>query len=118
VSAYDEDPQAATIGDPDVNFLASYYGDVPFANNPVGFGQMDEMNAFYRQFTADDQLTSITDPHGETGPDIDAYIGACQRDEYSRRDFVKYLRDMRKFSLKELGTRWYGNPDKYKSWTM
>ena len=115
-SAYDADPQAATIGDPDVNFLASYYGDVPFANNPVGFGQMDEMNAFYRQFTADDQLTSITDPHGETGPDIDAYIGACQRDEYSRRDFVHYLRDMRKFSLKELGTRWYENPDKYKSW--
>ncbi len=116
VSAYDANPEAATTGDPDVSFLNSYYGDVPFADNPVGFGQMDEMTAFYKQFTDDEYLTSITDPHGETGPEVDAYYGATQRGEYSRKDLVHYLRDLRKYSLGDLGTRWYGNTDKYKSW--
>jgi hypothetical protein len=116
VSAYDFDPQSATTGDPDVSFLASYYGDVPYADNPVGFGQMDEMTAFYKQFTDDDKLTSITDPHGETGPGTDAYIGANQRDEYSRKDLIHYLRDLKKFSLADLGTRWYGKSDKYQKW--
>lgn len=115
-SAYDSDPQAMTLGDPDISFLASYYGDVPYAENPINFGQMDEMTAFYRQFTGDEFLTSITDPHGETGPGIEAYLGASQRDEYSRHDLIHYLRDLRKFSLSELGARWYGNADKYKSW--
>jgi hypothetical protein len=116
VSAYDNSPESATRGDPDISFLASYYGDTPYADNPAGFGEMDEMTAFYHQFTDDDHLTSITDPHGETGPGNDSYIGANLREEYSRRDLVHYLRDMRKFSLSDLGTRWYGKADKYKSW--
>jgi hypothetical protein len=116
VSAYDANPEAATHGDPDVNFLNSYYGDVPFADNPVGYGQMGEMTAFYKQCTDDEFLTSITDPHGETGPEVDAYYGANQREENSRKDLVHYLRDLHKLSLADLGKRWYGQPDKYKSW--
>jgi hypothetical protein len=116
VSAYDNAPDAATHGDPDISFLASYYGDVPYASNPVGFGQMNEMMNFYRQFSDDEFLTCITDPHGETGPGFDSYLGANQRDEYSRKDLVYYLRDMRKISLADLGTRWYGDAAKYKSW--
>jgi hypothetical protein len=116
VSAYDSHPEAATIGDPDIAFLANYYGDMPYAPNPASFGQMDEMDAFYQQFTGDELLTSITDPHGETGPGFDAYIGASQRDEYSRLDLIHYLRDLRKLTLAELGTRWYGDTGKYASW--
>jgi hypothetical protein len=116
VSAYDNAPQAAGRGDPDITFLASYYGDVPYADNPAGYGQMDEMMAFYRQFNTDEFLTCITDPHGETGPGEDSYMGANQRDEYSRKDLVHYLRDIRKLSLSDLGTRWYGDASKFKSW--
>jgi hypothetical protein len=116
VSAYDANPEAATIGDPDMSFLNSYYGDVPYADNPVGFGQMDEMTAFYRQFTDDEFLTTITEPHGETGPGFDTFMGGNQRDEFSRRDLVHYLRDLRKISLADLGLRWYGQPGKYPSW--
>ncbi len=116
VSAYDQNPEGATRGDPDISFLASYYGDVPYATNPVGSGQMNEMMSFYRQFSNDEFLTCITDPHGETGPGSDSYIGANQRDQYSRLDLVHYLRDTRKLSLGDLGTRWYGDANKYKSW--
>lgn len=116
VSSYDNHPEAADVGDPDISFLNSYYGDVPFADNPVGYGQMEEMTDYLKQFTDDEHLTSITDPHGETGPEMDAYYGANQRDEYSRKDFVHYLRDLKKLSLEDLGRRWYGEPDHYKSW--
>ena len=116
VSSYDNHPEAATLGDPDVSFLNSYYGDVPFADNPVGYGQMAEMTGFFKQFTGDEHMTSITDPHGETGPEMDSYYGANQREEYSRKDFIHYLRDLRKLSLADIGRRWYGQADHYKSW--
>jgi hypothetical protein len=116
ISSYDNHPEAADRGDPDVTFLNNYYGDVPYSDNPVGFGQMQEMVGFLKQFCGDEYLTSVTDPHGETGPELDSYFGSNQRDEFSRQDFIHYLRDLRKLSLVDLGRRWYGQADHYKSW--
>ncbi|HEY3417711.1 MAG TPA: beta-galactosidase trimerization domain-containing protein, partial [Armatimonadota bacterium] len=53
---------------------------------------------------------------GETGPGNDSYYGARDRNEYSRKDFVHYLRDLRKLSLDEVSRRWFGAPGKFANW--
>ncbi len=114
--AYDAHPEAATKGDPDTSVLYDYYGDVPFAENPIERMQAAEMLANLGQFTSDEYLESITLPHGETGPSATSYQGMRDRDEFSRTDFIHYLRDLRKIELSELGRRWYGNPGAFKNW--
>jgi hypothetical protein len=118
VSSFDNHPEAENVGDPDITIPAGVYGDVPFAGNPVGLGQMDESNRYLKPFCDNEYLTSIADPHAEIGPQWNGeyYSGSNQRDEYSRQDFIHYLRDLRKLSLTDLGQRWYGQPDHYKQW--
>jgi hypothetical protein len=116
--AYDAHPEGSFTSDPDMTFMSDYYGDVPFSENPVERGQMGEMIHFLQQFTGDEFLTSITDPHGETGPGAEMYEGYRDRDEFSRQDLIHYLRDLRGLSLSDLGRRWYGAPDRFKDWQV
>ena len=115
--AYDACPQAATIGDPDMTTMYDYYGEVPFAENPLERMQAAEMLSYLQQFTADEHLESVTLPHGETGPGAASYQGMRDRDEYSRQDFIHYLRDLRSLRLDELGQRWYGDPKRFAQWS-
>ncbi len=114
--AYEAHPEAANGADPDMTAQGDYYGEVPFAENPIERNQVAEMSDYLRQFTDDEYLLSITDPHGETGPFPGSYSGARDRNEFSRRDFVHYLRDRRGFDVAQLGERWYGDPRRFASW--
>ncbi|HEY3329054.1 MAG TPA: beta-galactosidase trimerization domain-containing protein [Capsulimonadaceae bacterium] len=114
--AYDGAPGATLSGDPDLTAIYDYYGEVPFAENPNERAQIAEMVRYLSQFTKDDHFESITSPHGETGPSSLSYQGFRDRDEYSRQDFIHYLRDLRKLSLTDLGSRWYGNAKYFAAW--
>lgn len=115
--AYDANPEAINVGDPDVTHLSNYYGDVPLSDNPIRRAQAADILSYLGQFTPDEHLMTVTDPHGETAAHNDvAYYGASNRDEYSRQDFIHYLRDVRKIGLEELGRRWYGDPARFARW--
>jgi len=115
--AYDAHPEAATKSDPDFTHYPHYYGDVPLADNPIRRGQVAELLSYLGQFTSDERLMTITDAYGETAAHTHySYPGFSDRDEYSRQDFIHYLRDLRKISLEELGERWYGDPKFFKTW--
>ena len=105
---YEKYPEAAFKSDPDITQQSDYYGDVPFAENPIERIQVASIIDFFKQFIDDEYLITITDPHGETGPFHGSFTGTRGRGEYSRRDFIHYLRDIRKFSLADLGKRWHG----------
>lgn len=115
--AYDAHPEASTKSDPDLTHYPHYYGDVPLADNPIRRGQVAELLSYLGQFTHDDHLMTITDAYGETAAHTHySYPGFSDRDEYSRRDFIHYLRDIRKLGLQELGERWYGDAKYFNSW--
>jgi len=116
--AYDGHPEAANVADPDMTYFPIYYGDVPLADNPIKRAQAADSLAYFKQFTDDDHLMTITDAYGEVAASNDfGYPGYSYRDEYSRQDLVHYLRDLRKLSLPDLGARWYGDPSRFKEWT-
>jgi hypothetical protein len=113
---YEKYPQAAFKSDPDITVQSDYYGDVPFAENPIEKIQVASIVNFLKQYIDDEYLISITDPHGETGPFATSFSGGRGRGEYSRRDFIHYLRDIRKISLFDLGQRWFGKENYFNSW--
>ncbi|MDR1304556.1 MAG: beta-galactosidase trimerization domain-containing protein [Verrucomicrobiales bacterium] len=113
---YDKYPQDTHGGDPDMTLWNDYYGDVPFAANRLEQGQLAELQAFLKQYTDDEYMLSVTDPHGETGPGAHDLIGMRGRDEPSRQDLIHYLRDLRNLTLSGLGERWYGDAGYFKSW--
>jgi hypothetical protein len=113
---YDEHPEAATTGDPDMTAKASYYGNVPFAENPLEKAQLTELQDYLKQFANDEHFMSITDPHGETGPGEESFLGFQERGIFSQKDFVHYLRDLQQMSLSQVGKRWYGDASRFKSW--
>lgn len=115
--AYDAHPEAVNRGDPDMTYCPNYYGDVPLADNPILRAQVADLQQYLAPFTRDDHLMTITDAYGETAArTYTAYAGFSGRDEWSRRDFVHYLRDLRGLGLRELGERWYGDRARFKSW--
>ncbi len=114
--AYDGAPDASLTGDPDLTAIYDYYGEVPFAENPNERAQVAEMMNYLSQYTNDDHFESITSPHGETGPSSLSYQGFRERDEYSRQDFIHYLRDLRNLSLADLGVRWHGDAKYFANW--
>ena len=114
---YNSLPEVATKGDPDMTINPSYYGDVPLADNPIKSAQTNEMLLYLSQVAGNEKLMAITDPYGEIAAHSESYYDGFQgRDEYSRKDLIHYLRDIRKLSLQEVGERWYGKPDTFKSW--
>lgn len=99
---------------PHVTTRWDYYGE-----DRVGAGPLrDIQNATYagllKDTIGDPNQMAILDPDGEIGPFMDAYWGASG--PKIRRDFVQFLRDVRKFTLDDVSLRYYGKPGVLKSW--
>ncbi|MEI8196281.1 MAG: hypothetical protein WCI73_10260, partial [Phycisphaerae bacterium] len=59
-------------------------------------------------------LVDWLDPNGEVGPMSFYYYWDFS--EGNRQNLVRYLKDVRKYTLASLGTAWYGDAAKFKAW--
>ncbi|MFZ2654588.1 MAG: LamG-like jellyroll fold domain-containing protein [Victivallales bacterium] len=93
----------------------SYYGEVPHAPGPLKDVQNADAIKLLKGYADDERLMAVLDPDGEVG--FQAVTGVWN--EYGpvqRRNFVRYLRDYRKFSLSGVSERYIGKKDAFKSW--
>ncbi len=93
----------------------SYYGEVPHAPGPLKDVQNADAVSLLKQYVDDERLMAVLDSNGEVG--FQAVQGVwCEYGPIQRRNFVRYLRDDRGFSLKDVSLRYTGKKDSFESW--
>jgi hypothetical protein len=66
-----------------------------------------------RRLKDDPLLVDWLDPNSEVGPHKPDYLDFS---ENNRKNFVRFLKDVRGYSLADLGRAWHGDAAKFKSW--
>ena len=111
---YNRNPFLSSFDGPGMMTPWSYYGEVPHAPGLLRDVQHAPILKELRDYTKDDGLMAILDADGEVGP-----FPCFKWGEYGpvqRRNFVRYLKEVRHFTLAEVSRRYYGNADALKSW--
>ncbi|HEY3418312.1 MAG TPA: beta-galactosidase trimerization domain-containing protein, partial [Armatimonadota bacterium] len=111
---YNRNPFLVKTINPHVASRWSYYGEVR-----EGIGPMrDAENANYltglKPTLADPNQMAILDPDGEIGPFDVSYWGVSG--PQMQREYVRFLKEVRKLTLPQVSQRYYGRPDALKSW--
>jgi hypothetical protein len=91
-----------------------YYGEQRDAPSPLRDVQKAGFLNCLKPLAADPNQMAILDPDGEIGPFDFQFWGAAG--PMHRRNFVRYLREVRKFSLTDVSRRYTGRPDAFRSW--
>ncbi|HEY3331065.1 MAG TPA: LamG-like jellyroll fold domain-containing protein [Capsulimonadaceae bacterium] len=111
---YNRNPFLSSTANPHVASRWSYYGETR-----LGTGALrDVQNATYagilKNVDADQNMMAILDPDGEIGPFGVDYWGASG--PALQREFVRFLREVRKLSLDDVSLRYTGKAGAYKGW--
>ncbi len=111
---YNRNPFLSSFDGPGMMTPWSYYGETPHAPGLLRDVQHAPIMKELRDYTHDDNLMAILDPDGEVGPF--PYFKWGEYGPVQRRNFVRYLRDVRHFSLTDVSRRYFGKPDALASW--
>lgn len=111
---YNRNPFLSSFDSPSMVTRWSYYGEVPHAPNLLRDVQHEAVLKGLEGYGGDPNLMALVGNDGEIGPFDNFFWG--EYGPVQTRNFVRYLRDVRKFSLSDVSQRYYGNPDALKSW--
>jgi hypothetical protein len=111
---YNRNPFLSTFDGPGMMSQWSYYGEVPHAPGLLRDVQHAPILKELQDYTKDDGLMAILDPDGEIGPFQFFYWG--EYGPVQRRNFVRYLKEVRHFTLADVSRRYYGKPGALQSW--
>ncbi|MDD5198226.1 MAG: beta-galactosidase trimerization domain-containing protein [Terrimicrobiaceae bacterium] len=114
---YNRNPFLSTFPGSGIMYESTYYGEVPHAPGLLKDAQNVTATNLLKSIDKDDNLMAILDPDGEVSMSLFQFFGAWS--EYGpvqRRNFVRFLRDFRKLSLRDVSLRYTGKPDSFKSW--
>ena len=111
---YNRNPFFTTGPNPHVALRGDYYGERTLAANPLRMVQNATIGDVFRRTADDANQMALLDPDGEIGPYDELFWGLYG--PISRREFVRFLQEVRKLSLGEVSRRYTGRPDAYQSW--
>jgi hypothetical protein len=114
VDLYNRNPFFVSGRNPSVAMRGDYYGERTLRGNPYRTVQNATIVDVFRRTAGDANQMALLDPDGEIGPFNEAYWGLYG--PVNRREFVRFLQQVRKLSLAELSRRYTGRADAYRSW--
>jgi hypothetical protein len=114
VDLYNRNPFFVTGRNPAVALRGDYYGERSLAANPYRAVQNATIVDIFRRTAADTNQMSLLDSDGEIGPMEEEFWGLYG--PANRREFVRFLQQVRHLSLAEASQRYTGRPDAYRSW--
>lgn len=107
-------PEELVVPGDKFNTRPHYYGQVSDGGRKI----LEYRNWCFQNTTKEQVknplLVDWLDPNGEVGPMPFYYYWDFS--EGNRQNLVRYLKDQRKYTLESLGTAWYGDGAKFKSW--
>jgi len=108
------DPEDLYVPSPLFTFAPTYYGQVSFGSqNLEAYRNWDWVQS-NRKHVTDPNLVDWLDPNGEIG--AVAWHAPWDFSENNRANLVKWLRDIKGYSLIALGDAWYGDPQRFAAW--
>ncbi|MFH1858594.1 MAG: LamG-like jellyroll fold domain-containing protein [Candidatus Omnitrophota bacterium] len=111
---YNRNPFLIHSINPHVGTAWSYYAERTMANSLLRNVQNANALTTLKPTLADENQMAILDPNGEVGPfyhDEWGLYGAT-----ARREFVRFLREVRKLSLNDVSNRYTGRSGSYRNW--
>jgi hypothetical protein len=111
---YNRNPFLSSFDGPGMMTPWSYYGEVPHAPGLLRDVQHEPILQELRDYTRDDGLMAILDADGEIGPF--PYFKWGEYGPVQRRNFVRYLKEVRHFTLDDVSRRYFGRPGALKNW--
>jgi hypothetical protein len=111
---YNRNPFLSSFDGPGMMATWSYYGETPHAPGLLRDVQHAPVMKELKDYTRDEGLMAILDPDGEIGPF--PYFKWSEYGPVQRRNFVRYLQEVRHFTLDDVSRRYYGKPGALKSW--
>jgi hypothetical protein len=107
-------PEELTTAGPWFSSMPDYYGQISRGGKRLSTWNNWMLQKRVRQHVENPLLVDWPDPNGEVGPFLEHFLGDFS--ENSRREFVRYLRDVRGYALPSLGQAWHGDPGAFPSW--
>jgi hypothetical protein len=114
IDLYNRNPFFVTGPNPSVALRGDYYGERTLSGNPYRAVQNATIVDLFRRTAGDANQMALLDPDGEIGPLDEAYWGLYG--PMNRREFVRFLQEVRGLSLEQVSRRYTGRPDAYRSW--
>lgn len=111
---YNRNPFLGQTINPHVATRWDYYGEDRLGNGPLRQIQNATYAGLLQNVDGDPNQMAVLDPDGEIGPFLNSCWGASG--PIMRRQFVSFLRDVRKLSLEDVSMRYYGQHGRLKSW--
>jgi hypothetical protein len=107
-------PEELTTAGNQFTPMPHYYGQISDGGHRLmGWNNWQQQERM-RKFVDDPMLMDWPDPNGEVGPSNEDYYWDFS--ENNRLNFVRFLRDVRGYSLEKLGMAWYGDAKHFASW--
>jgi hypothetical protein len=107
-------PEELTTTNDQFSAMPHYYGQISDGGRRLMDWNNWMLQARVREHVNDPLLVDWADPNGEVGPFSEDYFWDFT--ENNRKNFVRYLCDIRGYTLKALGEAWYGDAKRFKSW--
>lgn len=111
---YNRNPFLSSFDGPGTMAPWSYYGEVPHAPGLLRDVQHAPILEELGDYTHDNNLMAILDADGEVGPF--PYFKWGEYGPVQRRNFVRYLKEVRHFTLDDVSRRYFGHTGALKSW--
>ena len=111
---YNRNPFLTQAINPHVMTRWDYYGELRDAPGLTRDVQNASFLATLKRVDSDPNQMAILDPNGEIGPFRNTFWGASG--PVHQRNFVRYLRDVRGFSLDDVSLRYLGKKGGFKQW--
>ncbi len=107
-------PEELITTGPQFSAAPHYYGQVSDGGHRLMGWHNWMLQEQVRRLKDDPLLMDWLDPNGEVGPHNDDFFWDFS--ENNRKNFVRFLKDVRGYALADLGRAWHGDASKFKSW--
>jgi hypothetical protein len=114
IDLFNRNPFLTTGPNPHVALRGDYYGERCLAGNPLRTVQNATIRDVFLRTAGDANQMALLDPDGEIGPHDFLYWGLYG--PANRREFVRFLQEVRGLSLAQVSRRYTGRQDAYRSW--
>jgi hypothetical protein len=112
---YNRNPFLTKTINPHVAARYAYYGEMREGDGPLRQAQTANYLTGLRRLDDDPNQMAILDPDGEIGPFEASYWGVSG--PMAQREFVRFLREVRKLSLDDVSRRYYGKSGVLSNWS-
>jgi hypothetical protein len=107
-------PEELTTTSPQFSAMPHYYGQISDGGHRLMGWNNWMLQERVREHVNDPLLVDWLDPNGEVGPFSEDYYWDFT--ENNRRNFVRYLREVRGYTLQSLGAAWHGDAKRFTRW--